>query len=98
MFFIISKLLSFLIKPTFWILSLMIAGIVNKNRRKLFLIFSMLTFLFFSNDFIFNIIVKTWEIPQNSIEKFDNEYEAGILLGGFSDYVKNKIIRKKKKC
>jgi len=86
MFFIISKLLSFLIKPTFWILSLMIAGIVNKNRRKLFLIFSMLTFLFFSNDFIFNIIVKTWEIPQNSIEKFDNEYEAGILLGGFSDY------------
>ena len=86
MFFIVSKLLSFLIKPTFWILSLMIAGIVNKNRRKLFLIFSMLTFLFFSNDFIFNIIVKTWEIPQNSIEKFDNEYEAGILLGGFSDY------------
>ena len=86
MFFIVSKLLSFLIKPTFWILSLMIAGILNKSRRKLFLIFSLVTFLFFSNDFIFNIIVKIWEVPQNSITKFDNQYEAGILLGGFSDY------------
>jgi uncharacterized SAM-binding protein YcdF (DUF218 family) len=25
-------------------------------------------------------------VPQNSITKFDNQYEAGILLGGFSDY------------
>ena len=86
MFFIASKLLSFLIKPTFWILSLMIAGILNKSKIKLFLIFSLVTFLFFSNDFIFNIIVKTWEVPQNSITNFDKQYEAGILLGGFSDY------------
>jgi len=86
MFFIVSKLLSFLIKPTFWILSLMIAGILNKSKIKLFLIFSLVTFLFFSNDFIFNIIVKTWEVPQNSITNFDKQYEAGILLGGFSDY------------
>ena len=86
MFFIVSKLLSFLIKPTFWILSLMIAGILNNSKRKLFLIFALITFLFFSNDFIFNIIVKTWEVPQNSITNFDKQYEAGILLGGFSDY------------
>ena len=86
MFFIVSKLLSFLIKPTFWILSLMIAGILNNSRRKLFMIFALITFLFFSNDFIFNIIVKKWEAPQNSITNFDKQYEAGILLGGFSDY------------
>ena len=92
MFFIVSKLLSFLIKPTFWILSLMIAGILNNSRRKLFMIFALITFLFFSNDFIFNIIVKTWEVPQNSITNFDKQYEAGILVGGFSDYdyIKNK--------
>lgn len=92
MFFIFSKLLSFLIKPTFLILTLMIAGILNNKKRKLFLFFSLLIFLFFSNDFIFNRIVKAWEVPQISATKFDKQYEAGILLGGFSDYdyIKNK--------
>lgn len=92
MFFIFSKLLSFFIKPTFWILTLMIAGILNNKKRKLFLFFSLLIFLLFSNDFIFNTIVKAWEVPQISVTKFDKQYEAGILLGGFSDYdyIKNK--------
>ena len=92
MFFIFSKLLSFLIKPTFWILALMIAGVLNNKRRKLFLFFSLIIFFFFSNDFIFNTVVKAWEAPQISIKKFDKQYEAGILLGGFSDYdyIKNK--------
>ena len=92
MFFIFSKLLSFLIKPTFWILVLMITGILNNKKRKLFLFFSLLIFLFFSNDFIFTRVVKAWEAPQVSITKFDKQYEAGILLGGFSDYdyIKNK--------
>ena len=92
MFYIFSKLLSFLIKPTFWILVLMIAGVLNNKKRKLFLFLSLLVFLFFSNDFIFNKIVKGWEVPQISVTKFDKQYEAGILLGGFSDYdyIKNK--------
>jgi uncharacterized SAM-binding protein YcdF (DUF218 family) len=92
MFFIFSKLLSFLIKPTLWILALMIAGVLNNKKRKLFLFFSLLIFLFFSNDFIFNTLVKAWEVPQISITKFNKKYEAGILLGGFSDYdyIKNK--------
>ena len=64
----------------------MIAGVLNNKKRKLFLFFSLLIFLFFSNDFIFNKIVKTWEVPQISVTKFDKQYEAGILLGGFSDY------------
>jgi uncharacterized SAM-binding protein YcdF (DUF218 family) len=52
----------------------------------------LLIFLFFSNDFIFNKVVKAWEVPQISVTKFDKQYEAGILLGGFSDYdyIKNK--------
>ena len=92
MFFIFSKLLSFLIKPTFWILALIIAGVLNIKKRKLFLFFSLLIFLFFSNDFIFNTLVKAWEVPQISITKFNKQYDAGILLGGFSDYdyTKNK--------
>jgi uncharacterized SAM-binding protein YcdF (DUF218 family) len=70
----------------------MIAGVLNNKKRKLFLFFSLLIFLFFSNDFIFNKIVKAWEVPQISVTKFDKQYEAGILLGGFSDYdyIKNK--------
>lgn len=70
----------------------MIAGILNNKKRKLFSFCSLLIFLFFSNDFIFNTIVKAWEVPQISVTEFDKQYEAGILLGGFSDYdyMKNK--------
>jgi uncharacterized SAM-binding protein YcdF (DUF218 family) len=70
----------------------MIVGVLNNKKRKLFLFLSLLIFFFFSNDFIFNTIVKAWEVPQISVTKFDKQYEAGILLGGFSDYdyIKNK--------
>ena len=97
MFFIISKILAFIIKPTLWILILLILALVFKKRRKLFLISSLIIFYFFSNDFIFNEIVKTWEEPYLSIPTITKQYKAGILLGGFSEYDRQTKIHNFKK-
>jgi len=86
MFFIISKILAFTIKPSFWILLLLITSLINKKKRKRYLIYSFFTFYIFSNDFIFKETIKIWEEPQISITTLTKQYEAGILLGGFSEY------------
>ena len=86
MFFIISKILSFLIKPTFWILFCLLLTLIKKNGKTLFLILSTFIFIFFSNDFIYKKIVKNWEIPQTPIENLNQKFAAGILLGGFSEF------------
>ena len=52
---------------------------------RLFLILTLFTFLFFGNDYIYKKIIKSWEIPQTNFNSL-KKYEAGIVLGGFSEY------------
>ena len=85
MFFVLSKILSFLIKPTFWVIILLASAILIKKRMRLFLLLTLFTFLFFGNDYIYKKIVKSWEIPQTNFNSL-KKYEAGIVLGGFSEY------------
>ena len=85
MFFVLSQILSFLIKPTFWVIILLASAILIKKRMRLFLLLTLFTFLFFGNDYIYKKIVKSWEIPQTNFNSL-KEYEAGIVLGGFSEY------------
>ena len=86
MFFITSKILSFLIKPSFWILALLIISILKKNKRKNYLIITTLIYFFFTNEFIYNEVARYWEEPSKSIELLDQKYDVGIVLGGFSEY------------
>ena len=85
MFFIISKLLSFLIKPIIWIFVLLISSIIFKNKRKQILYISLCIFYIFTNNFLADICCRTWEIPRVN----PNEtYDIGIILGGIADYDK----------
>ena len=86
MFFITSKILSFLIKPSFWILALLIISIFKKKKRKNYLLITTLIYVFFTNEFIYNEVARYWEEPSKDIELFDEKYDIGIVLGGFSDY------------
>ena len=86
MFFIISKILSFLIKPTFWILFCLLLALIKKKDKTLYLIISICIYMFFSNDYLYKKIVRYWEVPQTPIENLNQKFEAGILLGGFSEF------------
>ena len=86
MFFILSKILSFTIKPTFWILLLIISSIILKNKRKKLIYISFIAFWFFGNEYISDIFCKIWEDKAISISQLKANYHYGIVLGGFSAY------------
>jgi len=90
MFFIVSKILAFLIKPTFWILLLLISSLFFKKRRKTLLIISVCAFWFFGNSLIVDLAYKIWEEDVISVSEVKETYDYGIVLGGFSGYDETK--------
>ncbi|WP_293312138.1 YdcF family protein [Pedobacter sp. UBA5917] len=82
MFFILSKILLFLIKPIVWIFVLLVLALATKRakRKKQYLILSLIVFFFFSNDFIIGKILNSYEAGYPKIQ----QYDVGIVLGGFS--------------
>ncbi|HEY0029782.1 MAG TPA: YdcF family protein [Bacteroidia bacterium] len=87
MFFLLSKLLTFIIAPIVWIIALFVVFIYSKNekrKRKCF-IWAFAFLLFFTNGFIFDEFARAWEIPAKRYEELKT-YEAGIVLGGMSVY------------
>ncbi len=85
MFFILSKLLAFLIKPIIWILISLISTIVFKAYRKKLLYITLLLFYLLTNSYIADSCARIWEIPRF---KPTETYDVGIVLGGISDYDK----------
>ncbi|TXB68892.1 YdcF family protein [Phaeodactylibacter luteus] len=87
MFFIFSKLLIFLLRPTTWIATLLVyswySGIPKRKGRSLAV--ALLLFFFFSNAALLNVVVKAWEPETITADQIKRPYPVGILLGGFSN-------------
>ena len=94
MFFILSKILSFLISPFTYLIIILIWAFKTRNsksRKKLLLISVIFVFLF-GNSFILDEANRLWELPQNNTRQ--NHYDIGIVLSGMINYdAKNKIIQ-----
>ena len=86
MFFIASKLLSFLIKPIIWVFILLIGALIFKAKRRKLLIYAISIFWIFSNGFLADEAARVWEIEQKGILNMQGQYEVGVILGGFSGY------------
>ncbi|MGK0365939.1 MAG: uncharacterized SAM-binding protein YcdF (DUF218 family) [Saprospiraceae bacterium] len=88
MFFVLSKVLFFLIQPINWIVWPLIYTLFGKNKKwkKKTLIISLVAGLFFSNHFIFNQFVKVWEVDTITTPDITESYDIGILLGGYSNF------------
>ena len=88
MFFVLSKVLFFLIQPINWIVWPLLYTMFGKNEkwRKKTLIVSLSAGLFFSNHFIFNQFVKLWEVDTITTSDIKKPYDIGILLGGYSNF------------
>lgn len=84
MFFLISKLVSFLFKPLTWIVILFLLGFVFKNPRKKrrSIKLGFLLLLFFSNPFIAREFIGMWEIYGVESLSIEKNYDVGIVLGG----------------
>ena len=81
MFFFLSKVLSFLVDPFFWIIIMFLISIFHykKYLRKSFLFIGVSLILIFSNSFIYNYVNDLWSIRESDKKE---HFEMGILLGG----------------
>lgn len=83
MFFILSKVLDFLLSPLVWIVALLILGLVLKRPvyRKRCLYAGLFLMVFFSNPFLADRAFRAWEgepVPMSSV----GNYDLGIVLTG----------------
>lgn len=90
MFFLTSKILSFLASPIVWIFLVLMAAFIKKDSRTRVKLFAIATgmFYFFSNEFLFDVTFGHWEpryVTENRIAP-GKVYEAGIVLGGMTWY------------
>lgn len=84
MFFYLSKILLFLIKPLIWVviclLGALFTGDETKRRRRL--LCGTLMLYVFSNNFLVNEALYRYEFRGTA--KLDSVYGVGLVLGGFS--------------
>ena len=84
MFFVFSKLLLIFIYPFTWIVALIIAAVIVRNKRtkrRLFLM-SLVVALLFSNPILLDQFAKRWDISPVRLNK--DQYSCAIVLGGFT--------------
>jgi len=86
MFFALSKLFSFLIKPLNLVVMAGLAGLLTRvqARKKSLLRWSAWGLLFFTNPFIINFLTQQWETARFSPDQIGGPYDVGILLGGYT--------------
>ncbi|MBI5916710.1 MAG: YdcF family protein [Bacteroidetes bacterium] len=87
MFFILSKILFFLIQPINWVIGLMAYSLFSKKpvRKRRALVAALTLSLFFTNRLIYNQFAKIWELKTITADQIQQPYDIGILLGGYSN-------------
>jgi uncharacterized SAM-binding protein YcdF (DUF218 family) len=87
MFFILSKLLTFLLLPITWLFIVLLVAVLsrNSNRRRKMLLLFLATFYIFCNSFLANEFMRIWEVPAVAEDKIP-VYDAGIVLSGMMSY------------
>lgn len=88
MFFIFSKLLSFLLQPLNWMVMLASFSLLTKNQnhrsRSISTLIAIL--LVFSNPWLVNQLARVWETGKRSPDTIARPYDLGILLGGYANF------------
>jgi uncharacterized SAM-binding protein YcdF (DUF218 family) len=84
MFFILSKILSFLITPLVWVVIFLVVSLIIKDQKKSkkFLITGVCILFFFTNSFMAYEFIRLWEIPVQNKASLKTSYDVGIVLGG----------------
>ncbi len=90
MFFILSKIIAYLLLPINWVFLLFLGHIVFKKKkwRKSLVPFGIFLLIFFSSPLIFNLTANFWEGEAIAVKAMPDNFDYIILLGGFSNYHK----------
>lgn len=86
MFFIISKVLHFLVKPILWVFFGGLFGAWKKRNSKRFWVGFIVVSYLFSNQFLIDFIFRAYEPDPIKYNEIPKDIDGVILLGGFSSY------------
>jgi uncharacterized SAM-binding protein YcdF (DUF218 family) len=88
MFFLLSKLLNFLLTPIIWIMGCFLYGLITKEqeRKKWFLWGGFILLILFTNPFLGNQALKKWEKSYKQLSELNKVYDYGIVLGGMAGW------------
>ena len=81
MFFVLSKILTYLFRPVIWLVVLLAFAVFHKNprKRKRSLRLGLLILVIFSNTFIVTKITGLWAVNPEPVTKI---FDVGVVLGG----------------
>lgn len=84
MFFIVSKILSYLLTPLFWVLALLIVSLFVKSKKlsRRLILLSVVLFYLLSNHYLMDLFMRSWEYPVKNLAQDEKVYDVGIVLGG----------------
>lgn len=87
MFFVLSKILAAFTMPFTWLLGLLLAAylVKNKGHRKKLLWTCLGVFIFFSNQTIFDESMRLWEVDGVNHQEIP-EHDVAIVLGGMAAF------------
>ena len=87
MFFVLSKIFSFLMHPFSWVVIALIISWVTKRPRLARYTFrsAIIALIFFSNTVIFLEFARLWEKDGKKIEEVGH-YDCAVVLGGMAEY------------
>jgi len=90
MYFILSKVLLFILTPLFWIFTLLILSFFVKYARlkKRLFITGIIMLYLFSCPLLLNLVARAWG-TSDALPKVTKTYSCAIVLGGFSSYDAN---------
>lgn len=90
MYFILSKVLLFILSPFLWVCALLLCTFFAKDakRKKRLFITSLVVLYLFSCPLLLNMVARAWGIS-TALPKVTRNYSCVIVLGGFSSYDSN---------
>lgn len=90
MFFLLSKLLDFLLLPTVWLVMLLGAALATRRpaRRQGLLLAALILLVLGTNNAVVNEALLAWELPPAPLRRIAR-HDAGILLTGITEVQKS---------
>lgn len=80
----LSKVLLWLIQPSVWVLGLLFAGLVWKQKRRILLIATLSVFWLTGNPFLVSELEKAYAVPAIPFDSLQRSYPFAVVLGGFT--------------
>jgi uncharacterized SAM-binding protein YcdF (DUF218 family) len=89
-FFLLSKVLDFVLLPTVWLVALLIAALVARPpRQRRWLVAALLLTLLSTNPFLVNELLLAWEQPPVALAALPRHADAAVLLTGITNVNKS---------